>query len=98
MCLFGSGHPSRGLYLASRGLSSFEEIQNIPGVIEARRANRVVNGEESICSVLLFLDMESLSTQVQLSYINYRVRAFIPRPMQCDLCKAVGHVANVYRR
>lgn len=41
--------------------------------------------------------MESLPTQVQLRYINYIVRAFIPRPMQCDHCKAFGNVACVCR-
>lgn len=38
--------------------------------------------KKSICFV--FVDMESLSTPVQFGYINYRVRAFVPRPKQFD--------------
>jgi hypothetical protein len=60
VCLFGTGHPSRGVHQAAAGVSwevDFEEIKNIPGVIEARWMNGVMNGEKikSICS----FDVES---------------------------------------
>lgn len=71
-----------------------EEIKSIPGVIDAQQMNHVVNGKK----VFLFLEMQSLHTQVKLVYMNYCVRGFIQRLMRCDNCKVFGHVESVLKR
>lgn len=48
-------------------------------------------------SVLVFFD-ELLPFRVQLGDVNYSVRAFIPRPLQCTHYKMFGHVPIVCRQ
>lgn len=45
-------------------------------------------------SVLLIFE-GSLPEKVQMGYISYPVREYVPKPLRCFKCQRIGHVAGV---
>lgn len=83
---------------------SFEEgdidiLKEIPAVVDVHWMNRVFNGmKEKSLSVLVFFDVGSLPTLLQLGYVYYPFRPFVSRPLQCKRCQMFGLVERVYRQ
>lgn len=71
-----------------------EESKSIPGVVNAWRMNRWVNGKkEKNFSIIM-----SLPIRVKLGYVHFPVRAFTSRPLQYKRYRMFGHVESVCRR
>nr|XP_055046932.1 uncharacterized protein LOC129432503 [Misgurnus anguillicaudatus] len=79
---------------------TMEEIkENVRGgkVINARRLfqNKEGQRQESLSILLTFEG--KIPEKVQLGYLSYTVREFIPKPLRCFKCQRIGHVAAVCR-
>ena len=62
------------------------------GVVKARHFTRWVNGKaEPTPNILLTFDMPSCPDKIQLDYVMYEVRKFIPNPLMCLNCGLYGH-------
>lgn len=86
--IFRAGHQLREWFLGSLWKLRLRQWRVIPGVVGVRRLSHMVNGrKEDNPSVLLFFDEESLLTHVKTGYVNYPVRAFVSRLLQCTNCK-----------
>ena len=46
-------------------------------------------------SILLFFDEESFPSHIELDFVRYPVRTFVPKHLQCHKCKRFGHVSSV---
>lgn len=53
--------------------------------------------KREVCQCYSFLK-RGLSLYTKMGYVNYLVRAFVPRVLQCTNCKAFGHVSSVFRK
>ncbi|XP_035984310.1 uncharacterized protein LOC118557929, partial [Fundulus heteroclitus] len=74
-----------------------EEIkQEIKGgkVMEVTRIKHKRDGvvKDTMAIILMFEDV--VPESVQIGYINYRVREYIPNPIRCFVCQRMGHVAK----
>ena len=69
-----------------KGYTVREELDEVVG---AHRLTRIVDGvrRKPTPSTLLLVDEESLPSHMHLGFMKYHVRAFVPKPVQCDKCK-----------
>lgn len=72
---------------------SVEDVKNeIQGgqVVEATRLKSKQDGslKETLCVVMHF--EKTLPNSVQMAYMNYSVREYIPKPLRCYKCQKLG--------
>ena len=48
-------------------------------------------------TVLLHFDCPDLPPQVQLGYLKFNVKQYIPMPLRCFKCNRFGHIAEKCR-
>ena len=75
-------------------LSEDEVVQWLSeyGVTHAKRYTRRVGGSvEGTPTLLLTFDMPSCPTKIQLDYVTYHVKKYIPNPLLCYRCGKFGH-------
>lgn len=63
-------------------------------VVEATRLKSKQDGslKEMLCVVMHF--EKTLPNSVQMGYMNYSVREYIPRPLRCYKCQRMGRTAQ----
>ena len=90
-----------GITTKARGVISgiptsvtIEEIKESLKQYDLVEAKRLMNGKEKTesLSVLLCFKKE-LPVRIQMGYISYLVRQYIPPPIRCYKCQRFGHVA-----
>ena len=94
----GTTTKARGVISGIPTSVSIEEIKERLKQYELMEAKRLKNGKEKTesMSVLLCFKKE-LPIRVQMGYISYLVREYIPPPLRCYKCQRFGHVATQCR-
>lgn len=64
-------------------------------LIEAKRLTKGKEKTESLSILLCF--KKEIPSRVQMGYISYAVREYIPPPLRCFKCQQYGHVASQCR-
>ncbi len=80
-------------------ITTDEMHENIRGgkVINVRRLYKTKEGQrQESLSVLLTFEGK-MPEKVQMGYISYPVRVYVPMPLRCFKCQRMGHVAAVCR-
>ena len=73
---------------------SIEEIKNSLKGGEIVDAKRLTKGKEKIESMSILLWFKNdMAYKVQMGFMCYPVREYIPHPMRCFKCQRFGHVA-----
>lgn len=76
---------------------SMEDVKNeIQGgnVIEAKRFQINKGGVKSDSMTVLLVFEKVMPTEVQMGWIKYKVREYIPQPLRCFKCQRMGHTAQ----
>lgn len=76
---------------------SMEDVKNeIQGgnVIEAKRFQMNKGGVKSDSMTVLLVFEKIMPTEVQMGWIKYNVREYIPQPTRCFKCQRMGHTAQ----
>jgi len=63
-------------------------------VLEVKRLQTNKDGVKSDSLSVLLVFEKSLPGEVQMGWINYKVREYIPQPLRCFKCQRIGHVAQ----
>ena len=62
------------------------------GVVGAKRFTRKVNGRvEGTPTILLTFDRPTCPQRLELDYVTYHVKRYIPNPLMCHQCGEYGH-------
>lgn len=66
------------------------------GVVEARRTMKTArSGEKTKTPILLLtFDSPTCPDKIQLDYMSYSVRIYVPPPMLCYRCGVLGHIST----
>ena len=76
-----------------------EEIMEASGAISAVRMKRkTARGLTESLAVLLEYEGEDVPTEIQIEYLEFKVRPYVPAPMRCHHCQQYGHTRNHCRR
>lgn len=76
---------------------SMEDVKNeIQGgnVTEAKRLQMNKGGVKSDSLSVLLVFEKIMPTEVQMGWIKYKVREYIPQPLRCFKCQRMGHTAQ----
>jgi hypothetical protein len=63
-------------------------------VLEVKRLQTNKGGVKSDSLSVLLVFEKSLPGEVQMGWINYKVREYVPQPLRCFKCQRIGHVAQ----
>ncbi|GFR64683.1 nucleic-acid-binding protein from mobile element jockey [Elysia marginata] len=80
-----------------RGCDEEELVEDVPGVIHARRME-VRRGGEKINTFVLTFDSPTPPAEIKVGYLDLKVRPFVPTPMRCFKCHRYGHGSERCRR
>lgn len=69
------------------------EIKN-GNVLEVKRLQNNKNGVKSDSLSVMIIFEKSLPCEVQIGWINYKVREYIPQPLRCFKCQRMGHTVQ----
>lgn len=77
---------------------SIDEIKESLKGGEIVDAKRLTKGKEKIISMSVLLWFKNtMPSKVQLGYMSYPVREYVPHPLRCFKCQRFGHVATQCR-
>lgn len=63
-------------------------------VIEAKRLQTNKSGVKLDSLSILLVFEKTMPSEVQMGWINYKVREYIPQPLRCFKCQRMGHTAQ----
>lgn len=94
----GAATRARGVITGIPVSVSMEEIKESLSRYAIVDAKRLTKGKERIDSMSILLSFsKELPQKVQMGYMFYPVREYIPPPLRCFKCQRFGHVASQCR-
>lgn len=94
----GATSKARGVIAGIPTSVTMEEIKENLSKYGITDAKRLTKGKEKTESTSILLSFnKDLPTRVQMGYMSYMVREYIPPPLRCFKCQRFGHVAGQCR-
>src|SRR5206468_3850023 len=77
-----------------------ERIKEVAGCVEAYRIVKRRGGatQPTMAVVLSYETEDSVPPHVQLGYLRFKVRPFVPDPLRCYQCQQYGHRGSQCRK
>jgi len=94
----GAASKVRGVISGIPTSVSIEEIMESLEDYDVCEAKRLTKGKDKIESLSILLGFKKeLPSRVQMGYMSYSVREYIPPPLRCFNCQRYGHAASQCR-
>lgn len=94
----GTKSRARGVISGIPTSVSVEEIKETLSQYGVTEVKRLTKGKEKIDSLSILLTFDKdLPARVQMGYMSYTVREYVPPPLRCFQCQRFGHVASQCR-